>query len=158
MEKMWTSRPTPVTTSSMPCESESKIMPTSMWRPGNDIHSSGCGSLTVPAANVTASAMRKQTAAEPTEAKIAHARLAVQIDQRRDGREQRQDQQPPGESGRGEEHGARRGLELERGERIDLRGLAQAVERDDEREAHGDLGRGDGDDEEDEDLAVDAGR
>ena len=69
MEKMWTSSPTPVTTSSMPRESESRIMPISMCKFGNDIHSNGCGSVTMPAE--TASATRKQSAAEATEAKTA---------------------------------------------------------------------------------------
>ncbi len=48
-----------------------------------------------------------------------------------------------------------KGLELEGGEVLDLGGLFKAVEGDDEGQSNGDFGGGNGDDEKDEDLAVD---
>src|SRR6201996_16047 len=45
-------------------------------------------------------------------------------------------------------------LKLESGEILDLGGLPQAVESDDQRETHGDFRSGHGDDEKNEDLAV----
>ena len=92
--------------------------------------------------------MRKQSEAEPTEAKMAMSGLRWRSKQDRNGGDQRQEEKKPGDVHSVES------LELERGEVLNLGGPFQAIERDDQRQADGNFRRGDGDDEEDEDLAV----
>ena len=66
---MCTSMPTPVTISSMPFESGSRIMLKSTWKPGRSIHMNDFGSGTQPSA--TSIAMRKQMTDEPIDALMA---------------------------------------------------------------------------------------
>jgi len=61
--------PTPVTTSSMPFESGSRIMLKSTWKPGRSIHMKDTGAGTAP--QKTATAIKKQSTDEPMDAPMA---------------------------------------------------------------------------------------